>query len=54
VVHPQEQTALVYALNSKSKYEGMLTPYVRTDNVSPATLPGLVISLQEVFPEEGY
>jgi len=54
VVHPQEQTILVYVLNTKGKYEGMLTPYVRIDNVAPVTLPGLVINLQEVFPEEGY
>jgi len=54
VVHPQEQTVLVYVLNTKGKYEGMLTPYVRTDRVAPVTLPGLIINLEEVFPEEGY
>ena len=54
VVHPQEQTVLVYTLNAKSKYEGMLTPYIRTDSISPVTLPGLTINLKEVFPEEEY
>ena len=54
VVHPQEQTVLVYVLNTKDKYEGRLTPYVRTDHVAPVTLPGLVINLLEVFPQEGY
>ncbi len=54
VVHPQEQTVLVYVLNAKGKYEGVLTPYVRTDQVAPVTLPGLAINLPEVFPEEGY
>jgi len=54
VVHPQEQTVLVYVLNAKGKYEGRLTPYVRTDHVAPVTLPGLVINFLEVFPQEGY
>ena len=54
VVHPQEQTVLVYVLNAKGKYEGMLTPYVCTDHVAPVILPGLVINLLEVFPQEGY
>src|SRR5258705_865155 len=48
VVHPQEQTVLVYVLNAKGKYEGMLTPYVCTDHVAPVTVPGLVINLLEV------
>lgn len=54
VVHPQEQTVLVYTLNQQGKYEGILKPYVRTDRVSPITLPGLTINLEEVFPDEGY
>jgi Uma2 family endonuclease len=52
VVHPQEQTVLVYVLNEKGKYEGVLTPYVRTDRISPISLPELSINLAEVFPEE--
>ncbi len=50
VVHPQEQTLLVYTLNAKGKYEGILKPYIRTDCISPITLPGLTINLEEVFP----
>ena len=50
VVHPQEQTVLVYTRNPKGKYEGVLTPYVRTDSLSPITLPALTINLEEVFP----
>lgn len=52
VVHPQEQTLLIYTLNASGKYEGILKPYIRTDRVSPLTLPGLTISLEDVFPEE--
>jgi Uma2 family endonuclease len=52
VVHPQEQTVLIYVLNQKGKYEGVLTPYVRTDQISPISLPELSINLAEVFPEE--
>jgi Uma2 family endonuclease len=54
VVHPQEHTVLVYTLNAKGKYEGILRPHIRIDHVSPFTLPGLTINLEEVFPEEGY
>lgn len=50
VVHPQEQTVLVYTLNEHGKYEVVLKPYIRTDRVSPITLPGLTIDLEEVFP----
>ncbi|MBX2915152.1 MAG: Uma2 family endonuclease [Cyclobacteriaceae bacterium] len=49
VVHPGEQTVLVYTLNDAGKYEGILKPYVRTDKVQPKTLPGLTIDLEEVF-----
>jgi|JI10StandDraft_1071094.scaffolds.fasta_scaffold08341_8 Uma2 family endonuclease len=54
VVHPSEQTVLVYTLNDAGKYEGVLKPYVRTDKVQPKTLPGLTIDLTEVFelPEQ--
>jgi Uma2 family endonuclease len=54
VVHPQEQTVLVYTRNAKGKYEGMLTPYIRADRLAPVTLPGLIVNLAEVFPEDGY
>lgn len=54
VVHPQEQTVLLYVLNAKGKYEGALKPYVRTDNIPSITLPGLTINLEDVFPDEGY
>lgn len=49
VVHPGEQTVLVYTLNDRGKYEGILKPYVRTDKVQPKTLPGLTIDLTEIF-----
>lgn len=52
VVHPQEQTVLVYTLNAKGRYEGILKPYIRTDRVAPVILPGLIINLEEVFPVE--
>ncbi|MBN8576897.1 MAG: Uma2 family endonuclease [Cytophagales bacterium] len=49
VVHPGEQTVLVYTLNDGGTYEGILKPYVRTDKVQPKTLPGLTIDLTEIF-----
>ena len=51
VVHPQEQTLLVYTLNQRGKYEGVLKPYVRTDRVTSHILPELSINLEDVFPE---
>lgn len=54
VVHPQEQTLLIYTLTASGRYEGILKPYIRTDRVSPLTLPGLIVSLEEVFPEVEY
>src|SRR5437899_8632858 len=50
VVHPQEQTVLVYTLDEKGKYKGILKPYVSTDSINPITLSGLTINLKEVFP----
>ncbi len=54
VVHPTEQTLMVYTLDENGKYEGMLKPYIRTDQVSPITLPDLKINLEEIFPEQLY
>ena len=51
VVHPQEQTILVYTLDVDGKYKGILKPYVRTDGISPMILPDLTIDLYQVFPE---
>jgi Uma2 family endonuclease len=55
VVHPQEQTVLVYVLDDSGKYQGILKPYVSNDRISPAALPGLTINLNDVFerPFEG-
>ena len=49
VVHPQEQTVLVYTLDEKGKYKGILRPYVRIDSITPMILPGLTINLEDVF-----
>ena len=54
VVHPQEQTLLVYTLDQNSKYRGILKPYVRTDQVSSVTLPGLTIDLEQAFPDDDF
>jgi Uma2 family endonuclease len=52
VIHPQEQTVLVYILNAKGKYQGPLKPFVNTDHLTPVTLPGLTIPLEDIFPKE--
>lgn len=51
VVHPSEQTVLVYALDKYGKYVGKLRPFVRTETISPMLFPGLSISLEQVFSE---
>ncbi len=51
IVHPQEQTILVYTLASDGKYSIKLKPYVRTDRPSSTTLPGLTLDLSLVFPQ---
>jgi Uma2 family endonuclease len=51
VIHPTEEFAYVYVLNTKGKYEGETTPLPRTAKVSPVTLPGLKIDLKKVFPK---
>ena len=51
VVHPEEQTILVYALDGNGKYKGNLKPFVKTDTISPALFPDLSINLGEVFSD---
>jgi Uma2 family endonuclease len=52
VVHPQEQTVLIYILDNFGKYQTSLTPYVSTDRVESRTVPGLFINMAEVFPTD--
>lgn len=54
IVHPNEQTLMVYILNENGKYQGTLKPYIRTDTVKSITLPELEINLEEIFPEQLY
>ena len=51
VVHPEEQTLLIYTLDENGKYKGRRKPYVKGDIVSPELFPELQIHLQEVFSE---
>jgi Uma2 family endonuclease len=52
VVHPTEQTVLVYVLDDTGEYTGLLKPYIRTDKIKSFTLPSLTIDLAFVFPDE--
>jgi Uma2 family endonuclease len=52
VIHPQEQTVLVYTLNKEGKYDGILQPYICTDKVRSTVLAGIFIDLSEVFLPE--
>ena len=54
VVHPEEQTVLVYLLNEQGKFQGQRKPYARSNVISSVTLPGLTIDLSTVFPEDDY
>ncbi|MCW5910280.1 MAG: Uma2 family endonuclease [Cyclobacteriaceae bacterium] len=48
VVHPSEQTLLVYVLKN-GEYTGTRKPFVKGDKVRPVTLPELEIDLDLVF-----
>jgi Uma2 family endonuclease len=49
-IHPHDETVLVYTLNDNGKYQGILKPYIRTDKITSLALPGLIVDLEEVFP----
>jgi len=51
VVHPHEQTLLVYTLNADRKYQLRGRPYVRTDKVKVGIFPDFELDLKEIFPE---
>lgn len=51
VIHPGEQTVLIYTLGDNGKYKGNLRPFTRLDTISPHLFPDLHISLEEVFAE---
>ena len=52
VVHPHEQTLLVYTLDADQKYQLRGRPYVRTDKVKVGIFPDFELDLQEIFPEK--
>ena len=52
VIHPSEQTVLVYILDETKKYALILKPYVKGDKVAPYSLPGLTIDLEQVFENQ--
>ena len=54
VVHPEEQTVLVFLLDEHGKFRGHRKPYARSNDISATTLPGLNIDLSAVFPKEDY
>ena len=54
VVHPQEQTIFIYLLDENGKYRGLRKPFAQKDMPSPTTLPGLIIDLSLVIPEEDF
>ena len=51
VVHPEEQTLLIYTLDAQWKYVGRRKPFTCADTVSSTIFPDLPINLAEVFEE---
>lgn len=51
VIHPAEQTILVYKLDASGKYTAALRPYVVGDQFTPSVLPELIIDVEEVFAD---
>ena len=52
VIHPHEQTLLVFTLDEGGKYKGRLKPYTRDDQVELRIFDDFVVNLEEVFPLE--
>jgi Uma2 family endonuclease len=52
VVHPEEQTVLIYLLDQQGKYRGHLKPFVHTETISSELFPDLKIDLGIVFEEQ--
>lgn len=51
VIHPAEQTILVYKLDASGKYTAALRPHVVGDQLTPSVLPELIIDVEEVFAD---
>ena len=51
IVHPEEQTLLIYTLDGSGKYKGSQKLFTNRDTVSPAIFRDLRIKLGEVFSE---
>jgi Uma2 family endonuclease len=49
IIHPQDQTVMVFILNSQQQYEAKAKPFTRGDIIYPDTLPELGIDLNEIF-----
>jgi Uma2 family endonuclease len=49
IIHPQDQTLLVFLLNAQKMYETKVRPLTRGDIIYPDTLPELAIDLNEIF-----
>ena len=51
LVHPHEQTLLIYDLDDDQKYRLRARPYVRTDKVKVGIFEEFELDLKEIFPE---
>ncbi|MDX1908490.1 MAG: Uma2 family endonuclease [Bacteroidia bacterium] len=51
VIHPHEQTLLVYLLDETGLFVGRQRPYLRGDRVPSGIFPGWEVDLDRVFPE---
>ncbi len=49
IIHPFEQTLLVYLLNSAGEFEGRQRPYLRGDMVPSSVFPGWEVDLGKIF-----
>ncbi|MEN0003598.1 MAG: Uma2 family endonuclease [Bacteroidota bacterium] len=48
MIHPYEQTVIIYILDNEGKYIGS-KPYVPSTQLTSEVLPGLVIDVEEIF-----
>ncbi len=50
LIHPHEQTLLVYLSDSSGRFVGRQLPYLRGDRVPSGVFPGWEVDLDRVFP----
>ncbi|MBY0435961.1 MAG: Uma2 family endonuclease [Cyclobacteriaceae bacterium] len=52
VVYPVEEIVTVYVLDQQGKFVSTSGPFIRSDRLASQSVPGLVVELEDVFPDK--